>query len=203
MPDSVLFVQWFFDFEQLQTRHFRQFLLITIQRCQHSDTLAVHTESQGYLDELSSDGKTTPRAPLTRSSSFRIKCGDDGFRHVSFDVSHPSRTGDLHLASTEMPRVSHTGDHFASMSSVLNKWFFSGRYPTAAVAMNSPSASRFSSSRAQAVMRAWKRMASRLVESGMCGVAPKRHMPVATYSLATQCTTRARWVAVYNATADV
>ena len=55
-------------------------------------------------------------------------CGDDGFRHVSFDVQHQSCTGDLHQAHTEVPRVSYTGDNFASMSSVLNKWLF-GEFP--------------------------------------------------------------------------
>ena len=29
-------------------------------------------ESQGYLDELASDGKTAPKAALTRSSTFRL-----------------------------------------------------------------------------------------------------------------------------------
>ena len=84
----------------------------------------INTESQGYLDELASVGKTTPRAPLPRSSTFRIKCGDDGFHHVSFGFSQHSSTGDPHRARTKVPRVSHTGDNFASMSSVLTKWLF-------------------------------------------------------------------------------
>ena len=145
-------------FEQLQTRHFRQFLLITFQLCQHSDTLTDHTEGQSHLVELVLDGKTTPRASLTRSSSFRIKCGDDGFRHVSFDVSHQSSTGDLHRARTKVPRVSQHWRQFRQHDIGSQQVVFSGRYPTAAVAMNSPSASRFSSSHAQADMRAWKRM---------------------------------------------
>ena len=36
-------------------------------------------------------------------------------------MSHTS-TGDLRRARTEVPRVSYTGDNFASMSSVLTKW---------------------------------------------------------------------------------
>ena len=84
----------------------------------------ITTEGQGHLDELASDGKTTPRAPLTRNSTFRIKCGDDGFHHVSFDISHHSSTGDLHRARSEVPRVSYTGDNFTSMSSLLNKFLF-------------------------------------------------------------------------------
>ena len=43
---------------------------------------------------------------------------------VSFDDSHHSSTGDLHRARTKEPRVSYTGDNFASTSSVLTKWLF-------------------------------------------------------------------------------
>ena len=86
---------------------------------------------------------------MTGSSTVRIKCGDDGFHKDSLDVPHHSSTGDLHRARTKVPPVSFTGDNFASMSSVLNKWLFK-RCPTVAVAMNSPyrncSASRLSSS---------------------------------------------------------
>ena len=35
---------------------------------------------------------------MTESSTFRIKCGDDGFHQDSLDVSHQSSTGDLHRA---------------------------------------------------------------------------------------------------------
>ena len=80
--------------------------------------------SQSYLDELASDGKTAPKAALTRSSTFRIRCGDDGFQHDLFDVQHHSCTGDLHQVRTEVPRVSYIGDNFASISSVLNKFLF-------------------------------------------------------------------------------
>ena len=54
----------------------------------------------------------------------RIKCGDDGFHQVSFDVPQHSSTGDLHRVRTEALRVSYTGDNFAGMSSVLKKWLF-------------------------------------------------------------------------------
>ena len=60
---------------------------------------------------------------MTGSSTFRIKCGDDEFHQDSLDVPHKSSTGGLHCA---LSRVSYTGDNFASMSSVLNKWFFQG-----------------------------------------------------------------------------
>ena len=33
----------------------------------------------GYLDELAADGKTAPKAAMPGGSTFRIKCGDDGF----------------------------------------------------------------------------------------------------------------------------
>ena len=62
---------------------------------------------------------------MTGSSTFRIKCGDDGFHHDSLVVPHQSSTGDLHRARTKVPRVSFTGDSFVSKSSVLTKWFFS------------------------------------------------------------------------------
>ena len=39
-------------------------------------------------------------------------------------MQHHSCTGDLHQVRTEVPRVSYTGDNFASMSSVLNNFLF-------------------------------------------------------------------------------
>ena len=66
-----------------------------------------------------------PKAAMTRSSIFRIKCGDDGFHQDSLDVPQQSSTGDLHRARTKAPRVSYSGDNFASMSSVFNMWLFS------------------------------------------------------------------------------
>ena len=85
-----------------------------------------HIHGYSPLQAVSSysAGKTTPRAPLNRSSTSRIKCGDDGFCHVSFDVLHHSSTGDLQRARTKVPRVSYTGDNFASMSSFLTKCLF-------------------------------------------------------------------------------
>ena len=66
-----------------------------------------------------------PKAAVTGSSTFRIKCGDDGFHQDSLDVPQQSSTGDLHRARTKALRVSYSGDNFASMLSVLNKWLFS------------------------------------------------------------------------------
>jgi len=82
----------------------------------------ITTEGQGYLDELAADGKTAPKAAMPGGSTFRIKCGDDGFHQDSLDVPHQSSTGDLHRARTKKPRASYTGDNFAHMSSVLNRW---------------------------------------------------------------------------------
>ena len=59
---------------------------------------------------------------MTGSSTFRIKCGDDGFHQDSLDVPDQSSTEDLLRARTKVPRVFYTGDNFAGMSSVLNEW---------------------------------------------------------------------------------
>ena len=96
----------------------------------------ITTEGQGYLDELAADVKTAPKAAMTGSSTFRIKCEHDGIHLDSLDVPHKPSTGDPCLVRTRVPRVSYTGDNFASMSSVLTSGF-SGRWPTAAVATNS------------------------------------------------------------------
>ena len=58
------------------------------------------------------------------SSTFRITCGDDGFHQDSLDFLHLSSTGALYCARTKVPRVSHNGDNFAGMSSVLDKCLF-------------------------------------------------------------------------------
>ena len=70
-------------------------LEVTEQYCLFTPTFferVFNTESQGSIDELASDGKTAPKAALTRCFTFRIKCGDDGFQPVSFDVSQHSST---------------------------------------------------------------------------------------------------------------
>ena len=63
-------------------------------------------------------GRRRPRpprleAPLSASS---VEMMD--FTRIQFNVPHQSSKGD--------PRVSYTGDNFASMSSVLNKLLFQG-----------------------------------------------------------------------------
>ena len=53
----------------------------------------ITTEGQGYLVELAADGNTAPKAAMTGSSTFRIKCRDDGFHLDSLDVPQQSSTG--------------------------------------------------------------------------------------------------------------
>ena len=69
----------------------------------------ITTESQGYLDELASDGKTTPRAPLTRSSTFRIKCGDVDV--ASSSREDQSRVGEDLGSEVVFWFVAHVPDH--------------------------------------------------------------------------------------------
>ena len=105
----------------------------------------INTESQGYLDELASDGKTTPRAPLTRSSTFRFKCGDDGFHHVSL-MFHTIRVRETYTEHARRCLVSPTLETTSPARRRFSSSGFSVRCPAAAVAMNYPSASRLSSS---------------------------------------------------------
>ena len=55
-------------------------------------------------------------------STFRIKCGDDGFHQDSLDEPHQSSAGDLHQARAKVPRAPNTGEYIASTSSILHKW---------------------------------------------------------------------------------
>ena len=59
-----------------------------------SDTLTDHRWGSRLPRRAGFGWETANRDALARSSTFRIKCGDAGFRHVSFDVSHHSSTGD-------------------------------------------------------------------------------------------------------------
>ena len=77
----------------------------------------ITTEGQGYLDGLPADGTAMPG-----DSTFRIKCGDDGFHQDSPAVPHKSSTVDLHRPHAKVPRASGTGEYIASMSSILHKW---------------------------------------------------------------------------------
>ena len=98
----------------------------TLMSCRPITSGSFSSPCQGYLVELASDGKTLPNTAMTGSSTFRITCGDDAFNQDSLDFPHLSSTGALFCARTKVPRVSYTGDNFAGMSSVLDKWL-SGR----------------------------------------------------------------------------
>jgi hypothetical protein len=90
-------------------------------------------EGQGYLAELAADGKTAPKAAMPGGSTFRIKCGADGFHkndtaeEVALGSNQPAgdakaSSSDLKRARTKVPRATYKGDDFESMSSLLNKW---------------------------------------------------------------------------------
>ena len=102
-------------------------------------------ESQSYLDELASDGKTAPKAALTRSSTFRVRCGDNGFQRDSF-VSHTNRVRVTYNEHAPKFLVSPTLETTSPACPRFSTSAFSVRCPTATVAMSSPSASRLSSS---------------------------------------------------------
>ena len=128
LTSSILFVRCFLDFEQLQTRHmFGSFSA-------PSNGVASTTFAFRHFDRSPLRGRVIlvswlrwedgAQGRLTGSSTFRIKCGDDGFHRDSLDVQHQSSTGDVQRARKKVLRVSYTGDNFASMSSVLTKWVF-------------------------------------------------------------------------------
>jgi hypothetical protein len=84
-------------------------------------------DGQAYLAELAVDGKTAPKAAMPGGSTFRIKCGDDGFHKDSEELKQPSghkqaSVSDLKRARTKVPRAEYKGNDFQSMSSTLNKW---------------------------------------------------------------------------------
>merc|ERR1711924_232112 len=56
-------------------------------------------------------------------STFRIKCGDDGFAANSDKyLSQKAEAFDLKRARTKVPRAAYKGDNFQKMSSTLNHW---------------------------------------------------------------------------------
>jgi len=92
---------------------------------------SITSEGQSYLAELAADGKTAPKAALPKGSTFRIKCGEDGFHKDSSTADEVALPGagensanvaDLKRARTKVPRAAYKGDDFGSMSSLLNKW---------------------------------------------------------------------------------
>merc|ERR1712151_106080 len=86
-------------------------------------------EGQKYLDELSDDGKTAPKAAMPGGSTFHIKCGKDGFNNdpephdMSSGAFHNhANVQDLKRARTKVPGAAYKGDTFRGMSATLNKW---------------------------------------------------------------------------------
>lgn len=56
-------------------------------------------------------------------STFRIKCGDDGFAaDGSEHLSQKAEVSDLKRARSKVPRAAYKGDNFQNMSSTLNRW---------------------------------------------------------------------------------
>merc|ERR1712086_633607 len=91
----------------------------------------ITADGQEMLEELAADGKTPPKAALPKGSTFRIKCGEDGFHKDSSTADEVALPGagensanvaDLKRARTKVPRAAYKGDDFGSMSSLLNKW---------------------------------------------------------------------------------
>ena len=119
-------------------------LAVTEQYCLFTLTFferVFNTESQGYLDELASDGKTAPRAALTRSSTSAssVEMMDFNLFHLMFHNNRVRETYTEHAKRCLTETTSPARRQFSPSG-------FSVRCPTAAVAMNSPSASRLSSS---------------------------------------------------------
>ena len=135
----------FFMIVQFQTYTFGSFFLGQPSNGVASPTSASRHFglSHGYLDELAADGKTAPRAALTRSSTFRIKCGDDGFQHVHL-LFHSIRVRVTYNEHLPKCLVSPTQETTSPASPRFSPSGFSVRCPTATVAMSSPSASRLS-----------------------------------------------------------
>jgi len=76
---------------------------------------------QKLLDDLAADGKTAPKAALPKGSTFRIKCGDDGF-HKSSAAEDKAQISDLKRARSKVPGATYKGNSFQNMSSTLNGW---------------------------------------------------------------------------------
>lgn len=83
----------------------------------------ITADGQKYLDELAADGKTAPKAAMPKGSTFRIKCGDDGFHHAGGDDTiQKAQASDLRRARSKIPGAAYKGDNFQNMSAKLNQW---------------------------------------------------------------------------------
>lgn len=77
----------------------------------------ITADGQKYLDELAADGKTAPKAAMPKGSTFRIKCGDDGFHHAGGDDTiQKAQASDLKRARSKIPGAAYKGDNFQNMS---------------------------------------------------------------------------------------
>merc|ERR1712086_1096513 len=82
----------------------------------------ITADGQKMLEELAADGKTAPPAALPKGSTFRIKCGADGFHHENGTDSHTAQISDLKRARSKVPGTAYKGENFQNMSSTLNGW---------------------------------------------------------------------------------
>ena len=89
------------------------------------------TDGQSYLDELVADGKTAPKAAMTGSSTFRIKCGEDGDFTGIHLMSHTNRIlRYLHRVHARRRLVSPTLETTSPACHRFSTSGFSGRCPT-------------------------------------------------------------------------
>lgn len=92
------------------------------------------TDSSLFSD-LRPDGSKPPAAAMPGGSTFRIKCGENGFSEDSASTESQSvseRVGqvgldqsssrDLERAREKVPRAAYKGDSFSSMADTLNRW---------------------------------------------------------------------------------
>lgn len=82
----------------------------------------ITADGQKMLAELAADGKTAPKAAMPKGSTFRIKCGDDGFHHSDGTDTHMAQISDLKRARSKVPGTAYKGENFQNMSSTLNGW---------------------------------------------------------------------------------
>jgi len=95
----------------------------------------ITSDGQALLDELAADGTKAPKAAMPGGSTFRIKCGDNGFKKndtelvleapisASRPAGHKSAVvDDLRRARAKVPRAAYKGHDFMNMSSTLNQY---------------------------------------------------------------------------------
>ena len=100
-------------------------------------------ESQRYLVELASVGKTVPNAAMTRrsTSASSVEMMDFNLFHL---MSHNNRVRETYTEHAKRCLISPTPETTSPACRRFSASFISVRCPTATVSMNSPSASRLS-----------------------------------------------------------